>query len=106
MQVWNFLQWNSTGDSNFLFNYGSERDIYHYIIHGLNGSLRQASLGTPPMNQNFFNWAVADRLLLNVVDDLGWKECSNEMCKAIGWQGSPDIAGVGVSTMLTMLRLI
>jgi hypothetical protein len=103
MQIWNFLQYKATQDPDAYQNYDSDEGVYRYIIQGFE-ALKNGSLETPPMNQNFWDWAVRDKLLQAYVTGVGWVYCPNQLCAALGWEGSPDIAGVGVSTMLKMLR--
>ncbi|CAI9631033.1 unnamed protein product [Alternaria burnsii] len=98
MQVWSYLQYNATQDTKDWANFDSEESVYQYIVQGLHisASDHEPPLEVPPMNQDFWNWAVNDKLLLDNVDTVAWVTCPEQLCKAVGWEGSPDIAGVGM----------
>jgi hypothetical protein len=108
MQVWSYLQYNATQDFKDWANFDSEESVYQYIVQGLQiyASDHELPLKVPPMNQDFWNWAVKDKLLLDNVDTKAWVTCPEQLCKAVGWEGSPDIAGVGVSTMIILIQIL
>ncbi|CAN9421022.1 unnamed protein product [Alternaria alternata] len=89
LQIWYFLEYNSTQDTDAYMNYDSDEDVYQYIIQGLKKGFEGegSSLGTPPpMNQDFWNWAVRDKNLQSNVKASGWVTCPKQMCGALGWE--------------------
>jgi hypothetical protein len=97
MKIWNFLQYEHSE-----YSYYWDESIYQSIIQGFE-AVKNGSLKEPPMNQDFWDWTANDTSLKWRVGEVGFDKCDKDLCKAIGWVGSPDIAGVGVSTMLGML---
>ncbi|CAN9190639.1 unnamed protein product [Alternaria alternata] len=98
MQVWSYLQYNATQDVKFWADVDSNASIYEYIVQDLKeyASLYELPFEPPPMNQDFWNWTVKDKLLLDSFQSLAWVHCPEQLCKTVGWEGSPDIAGVGM----------
>jgi hypothetical protein len=94
MIIWTYLRYKRTGDITEAEWPNSEQDVYRYIINGFKSYLKSNSLQEPPMTQAFWEWSVTElhsRILASAV-----YACPSELCKASGWEGSPDIAGVGV----------
>jgi hypothetical protein len=99
MEIWSYLQYNTTGETKYYLGYDTKTSVYQSIIRGFE-AINNGSLEAPPMNQSFWDWAVVGGSLRSTLTVDGWNRCPAEMCKIIGWEGSPDLAGVGVSTMI------
>jgi hypothetical protein len=100
MEVWSYLQYNTTGETKYYLGYDDKESVYQSIIRGFE-AIKNGSVEAPPMNQSFWDWSITEGDLRRIISNRGWDDCPAEMCKVIGWEGSPDLAGVGVSTMTT-----
>ncbi|KAF7671900.1 sorting nexin-41 [Alternaria burnsii] len=95
MEIWNYLQYNLTGQAMYWVAYRSQETVYKAIMQGFE-AVRNGSLEKPPMNQEFWDWSVNGSYLHLQVGNFAWEKCDNRLCEALGWEGSPDIAGVGM----------
>ncbi|CAN9467545.1 unnamed protein product [Alternaria alternata] len=95
MEIWSYFQYNTTGEYKYYYGYDTEDTVYQSIIRGFE-AIRNGSLEAPPKDQSFWDWAVDGGALRWTLSTDGWDRCPAEMCKIIGWEGSPDLAGVGM----------
>lgn len=100
--IWSYLQFNTIGGSKYYWGYGFDESVYESIIQGFE-AVKNGTLERPAMNEDFWDWAFYNGSVTYAIMDIAWNNCSDQMCKDFGWEGSPDIAGVGVSTMFSIL---
>lgn len=82
----------------------TESEIYGYIIDSLQEYLQDTSQRPPAVSEQFWSWARGDHHnefgYYAEVRDYISTLCGADACRILGWDGSPDLAGVGVITQL------
>jgi hypothetical protein len=102
MEIWSYLQYNETREDKYGVAYHTYGTVYQSVVQGFE-AIKNGSLETPTMNQDFWDWVVNSSSLWHDVEFTAFNNCPKEMCEIIGWEGSPDLAGIGVSTTFGIL---
>ncbi|CAN9309954.1 unnamed protein product [Alternaria alternata] len=78
----------------------TESEIYGYIIDSLQEYLQDTSQRPPAVSEQFWSWARGDHHnefgYYAEVRDYVSTVCGADACRILGWDGSPDLAGVGM----------
>lgn len=97
IKIWHYLEYERTRDPKHALEYDSSEEIYGYIMQGFKDLVQPYTTEQPPNTQAFWNWVSKWRSTFKY--RIWWfsmENCSSQMCKAFGWDGSPDLVGVGV----------
>jgi hypothetical protein len=66
-----------------------------YLLDGLQDFLKTNHLAQPNMTE-ITAWKESPDVELYVLDYTR-RECGSEVCPLLGWEGNPDVAGLGIS---------
>jgi hypothetical protein len=71
--------------------------IYNLLVNGLETYLQEHNLADPPMDELFL-WMNGDIGVNTTIGDQALDHCLLATCRLQGFEGNPDIAGIGVLT--------
>jgi hypothetical protein len=90
------LLWKHYTQGVYLKSDPGDLAVYNATVHGLQGYWKVNHTEQPSQSQ-VFQWASqAPDLYVAISAPLRNETCKRVVCPTLGWEGNPDIAGLGV----------